>query len=58
MKGFTQGEGIELHQMDVKTAFQNGDLYKNFYMAQVMEGKENLRYRLKKSIYGLKQVSR
>ena len=58
VKGFTQGEGIELHQMDVKTAFQNGDLYKNFYMAQVMEGKENLGCRLKKSIYGLKQVSR
>jgi len=49
---------LELHQMDVKTAFQNGDLYKNFYMAQVMEGKENLGCRLKKSIYGLKQVSR
>ena len=49
---------LELHQMDVKTTFQNGDLYKNYYMAQVMEGKENLGCRLKKSIYGLKQVSR
>ena len=49
---------LELHQMDVKTAFQNGDLYINFHMAQVMEGKENLGCRLKKSIYGLKQVSR
>ena len=49
---------LELHQIDVKTAFQNGDLYINFHMAQVMEGKENLGCRLKKSIYGLKQVSR
>ena len=34
---------LELHQMDVKTTFLNGDLEKNVYMAQskgfVMEGK-------------------
>ena len=48
--------------MDVKTAFLNGDLYENVHMTQpkgfVMEGKENLGFLLKKSIYGLKQVSR
>ena len=53
---------LELHQMDVKTAFLNGDLYENIYMAQskgfVVEGKECMGYRLKKSIYGLKQASR
>ena len=51
---------LELHQMDVKTAFLNGDLEENIYMAQpkgfVMEGKERMRYRLKKSIDGLKQL--
>ena len=48
--------------MDVKTAFLNGNLEENVYMAQpkdfVMEGKERMGYRLKKSIYGLKQASR
>ena len=53
---------LELHQMNVKTAFLNRDLEKNVYMAQpkgfVVEGKERMVYRLKKSIYGLKQASR
>ena len=53
---------LELHQMDVKMAFLNGDLEENVYMAQprcfVMEEKERMGCRLKKSIYGLKQASR
>ena len=53
---------LELHQMDVKTAFLNGDLEENVYMAQpkgfVVEGKERMGCRLKKSIYRLKQASR
>jgi hypothetical protein len=53
---------LELHQMDVKTTFLNGDLNETVRMAQpkgfVMKGKEKLGCRLKKSIYGLKQASR
>jgi len=53
---------LELHQMDVKTAFLNEDLDENVYIAQlkgfIMKGKEHMGCRLKKSIYGLKQASR
>jgi hypothetical protein len=49
---------LELHQMDVKTAILNGDLEENVYMAQpkgfIMEEKERMGCRLKKSIHGLK----
>jgi hypothetical protein len=35
---------LELHQMDIKTTFLNGDLEENVYMAQpkdfIVEGKE------------------
>ena len=50
-----------LHQMDVKTAFLNGDLDEEIFMKQpegfIQEGRENLVCKLKKFIYGLKQAS-
>lgn len=49
-----------IHQMDVKTAFLNGNLKEVIYM-QIPEGvqaEENQVCKLNKSIYGLKQSSR
>jgi hypothetical protein len=51
-----------IHQMDVVTAFLNGNLEEEIYMDQPegfkVPGKENLVCRLKKSLYGLKQSPR
>ena len=55
-------ERMQIHQMDVKTAFLNGELDEEVFMCQpegaVEEGKENFVCHLKKSIYGLKQSPR
>jgi hypothetical protein len=52
----------EIWQMDVKTAFLNGNLEETIYMQQpegfIKEGQEHLVCKLKRSIYGLKQASR
>ena len=49
-----------VHQMDVKTAFLNGDLEEEIYMDQpegcVATGSEHKVCRLVKSLYGLKQA--
>ena len=54
--------GMKIHQMDVVTAFLNGNIKEDIYMAQpegfVVEGKEHLVCKLRKSIYGLKQSPR
>ena len=52
----------EIWQMDVKTAFLNGDLSEDIYMQQpqgfIAAGQEHMVCKLNRSIYGLKQASR
>ena len=52
---------LELHQMDVKTAFLNGNIDEIIYMVQLekfeSDDSKQLVCKLKKSIYGLKQTS-
>jgi hypothetical protein len=54
--------GYEIHQMDVKTAFLNGDIDHYILMEQpegyVQKGKEDYVCKLKRSLYGLKQAPR
>ena len=54
--------GLKLHQMDVATAFLNGELKEEVYTEQpkgiVIKGQEHLVCRLKKNLYGLKQSPR
>ncbi|KAK4389523.1 Retrovirus-related Pol polyprotein from transposon TNT 1-94 [Sesamum angolense] len=51
---------LEIHQMDVKTIFLNGELDEEIYMEQpegfVVPGQEKKVCRLVKSLYGLKQA--
>ena len=51
---------LEIHQMDVKTVFLNGDLEEEIYLEQpegfIVPGQEQKVCRLVKSLYGLKQA--
>ena len=52
----------EIWQMNVKTAFLNGNLEEEIYMMQlegvIVKKQEHMVCKLKRSIYGLKQASR
>ena len=53
-------QNLEVHQMDVKTAFLNEDLEEEIYMEQpegfFALGQEKKVCKLVKSLYGLKQA--
>ena len=55
-------KNLEMRQLDVKTAFFNGDIDEELFMAQptgfVDHEKPELVCRLRRSLYGLKQASR
>jgi len=57
---FVALHNLEIHQMNVKTAFLNGDLEEEIYLKQpegfVVKGHENKICKLIKSLYGLKQA--
>jgi hypothetical protein len=54
-------ENMEIHQMDIKITFLNGDLEKEIYMEQPQgftQGGKHLVCKFHKSLYGLKQFSK
>jgi hypothetical protein len=54
-------ENWKIFQLDVKSGFLHGDLVEDIYVEQPIgyqKGKGNKVYKLRKTLYGLKQASR
>lgn len=55
-------EGWEVHHMDVKSTFLNGDLLEEVYVTQptgfIIDGAKHKVLQLKKALYGLRQAPR
>jgi len=55
-------EGWQVHYMDVKSAFLNGDLKEDVFVRQppsyAIAREEGKVYRLRKALYGLRQAPR
>lgn len=53
-------QDLDIHQMDIKSAFLNGDLAEEIYMRcpPGMDVKDSMVWKLRKSLYRLKQSSR
>lgn len=55
-------KGWQVHHLDVKTAFLNGDLKEEVFVCQpegyVVRGQESKVYKLRKALYGLRQAPR
>ena len=53
-------DNLDIHQMDVKTAFLNGELNEEIYMEQsegfIVKGQEHKVWKLVKSLYDLRQA--
>ena len=58
--GMVATKNLRLEHLDVKTTFLHGDLEEDIYMSQpeefIVQGQESLVCKLRKSLYGLKQV--
>jgi hypothetical protein len=54
--------GWEVHHLDIKTTFLNGELVEDVFVAQphgyMVKGKEQMVYKLSKALYGPKQAPR